>query len=491
MVLIVMAFAIACDTEDPTPGSENPAGSKVAVSFNEDEIDLQESESIEVIVQLNHGATKSGTISVAVESEFSTSFLCIPEVKEGVMELQIAEGAENIKFEITPFDNDQPDGDKSVTFTLQNASEGFVPGTNKSLTVTINDDEIPSEPQMVTANFSTASGDLTENVAEGIEVKIALSSPVESGSKLVIHQTGALNGLYYYTIPALDASGNLTLDAEPGIAEIKFKVIPINDGMLKDHQLIFFEITDSEGSISKGNQLTYSLKLLDKELVGKPKSYDTYGGGWRAKQTYHYNGLGQVSLVEWENYTPNKRSGSYTYYYADNGLVERVNHTSSRDEYFYQENGRIVKSEVVAYGEVASYSLYDYDAAGNIGARLNYEKNPQGEYVKSLLYIYLYYDNGNIYKQLTYIPGQEEGEEELISTRTFDTYYGDKTNHFPMFEVVPGIKAQPNLPAYHRIEENGVDLQYNLSYEFDELGNAISRTVTGSGTNEISYYDYY
>jgi hypothetical protein len=292
-------------------------------------------------------------------------------------------------------------------------------------------------------------------------------------------------------MPALDANNNLTFIVEPGTSEVTFRAIPINDEILKSHQEVRFEITDTQGSIIKGNQLTYSLNLLDNELMGKPKSYDSYGGGWRVKYNYHYNALGQISFIEWENYTPNKRSGTYTYYYAENGLIERINHHSSRDEYFYQENGRIVKSEVVAYGDVVSYSFYDYDPAGNLGAKLNYVKNPYGEYVKDMLFLYLYHDDGNIYKQLTYIPGEEEGEEQLISTRTFGGYYQDKVNHFPMFEVIHGVNSQPNMPSYHRVEENGADLQYHLSYEFNDAGNPVSRTVTGSGANEITHYAYY
>lgn len=487
--VLVITLLASCneDLEQNDPGSNLP----VVLQFGDDLSVPENSESKEITLSLSKAAPYNGQVSIKVTSDVPDAFQTEPATQDDHIEMFISKGATEVSFDVTPVNDESPNENVTIEFELADISQGFEIGQKAKTTVTIVDDDLPGEPQFVTANFAVTSGKLIENQLEGLEIKITLSGTVAENGKLVIHKTGSQNDLYYYTVPALDANDNLTFIVEPGATELTFKVIPINDEVLKSHQLLVFDIADADGSIIKGNQLTYSLNLLDKELVGKPKSYDSHGGGWRVKYTYNYNSLGQVSFIEWENFTPGHRSGSYTYYYAENGLVERISYHPSRDEYFYQENGRIVRSEVIAYGDVVSYSFYDYDPAGNVGARLNYVKNAKGEFVKDLLYLYLYFDNGNIYKQLTYIPGEEEGEEQLISTRTFDGYYPDKINHFPMFEVIHGIKSQPGLPTYHRVEENGADLQYNLSYEFDEDGNAKSRTVTGSGANEITYYEYY
>jgi hypothetical protein len=47
-----------------------------------------------------------------------------------------------------------------------------------------------------------------------------------------------------------------------------------------------------------------------------------------------------------------------------------------------------------------------------------------------------------------------------------------------MVDILPDQKSQNNLPASYRIEENGHDITYQFTYEFDNAGKPLSRTAT-------------
>ena len=87
-------------------------------------------------------------------------------------------------------------------------------------------------------------------------------------------------------------------------------------------------------------------------------------------------------------------------------------------------------------------------------------------------------------------PPQMARNQGLLSTRTYEGYI-DSANPFPMVEILPTVKTQVKLPSSFRVEENGVDLIYNLSYEFGDDGLVKKRTATGAQTTEVAVYSYY
>jgi len=103
---------------------------------------------------------------------------------------------------------------------------------------------------------------------------------------------------------------------------------------------------------------------------------------------------------------------------------------------------------------------------------------------------YLYFTDGNLYKQLSYAPSVNGEEPVLLSTRTYEGYI-DSANPFPMVEILPTVNTQAKLPSSFRVEENGVDLIYNLSYEFGNDGLVKKRTASSAQATEVAVYSYY
>jgi len=60
-----------------------------------------------------------------------------------------------------------------------------------------------------------------------------------------------------------------------------------------------------------------------------------------------------------------------------------------------------------------------------------------------------------------------------------------------MVEILPTVKTQPKLPSSFRAEENGVDLIYNLTYEFGNDGLVKKRIASSAQATEVAVYSYY
>ncbi len=220
------------------------------------------------------------------------------------------------------------------------------------------------------------------------------------------------------------------------------------------------------------------------------RSYSTGAGQWKSFREYEYLPDGKVSKVSWITHTPNERKGFNTYHY-DGELIKKIVTEYGDETIFLWENGRIVRSENHSVGVLKNYTLYAYDDRGNVGATEIYHRQSNGGYLLSFTTVYLYFQDGNVYKALTYTPSATEGEDPiLLKTQTYEGY-SSAPNPFPMVNILPNIKAQKNLPTSYRHEANGVELQYSLSYEFREDGYPLQRTVSGAGASETTTYQYY
>lgn len=319
--------------------------------------------------------------------------------------------------------------------------------------------------------------------ADAAEIQLNLETPAPKAGQVSIRIT-ADEGLQFQTIPAA-ANGALTLQIAKGAETLAFTLVPQDDDLIGGMKHVEFTIDAVSEGYAIGDRGTVSVEIIDDELQGKPKNYETSGGGWKSSKMYFYRPDGLVDRVEWQTETPGLRQGTDTYYYTG-GKISRINYHDGRDEYFYWENGRLITSEVIDNGIKKSYEVYDYDDAGNIGGKQQFDLQGSGEYTLSYVYVYLFFQDGNLYKQLTYIPVDTPEEYEMISTRTYENYL-DKTNSFPLVEVVPTIQAQHKLPGSYRVEENGADLHYSFTYEYDSEGRAIRRVTNGEETT----YGYY
>jgi YD repeat-containing protein len=201
---------------------------------------------------------------------------------------------------------------------------------------------------------------------------------------------------------------------------------------------------------------------------------------------------GTLAQVKWEQSTPGTLTGVYTYHYDANGNLIKSTDNPVQETVYTWEGNQITKSERIKNNELVEYNLFGYDEAGNVGEVAQFNKQPNGDFVMSLLFVYLYYTDGNLYKQLTYNPNGSQDIEDfiLISTYIYDNYL-NVVNPVPMLEIIPNRPTQLNLPHTYRVESNGSDITYQFSYTFDDQGRPTQRTATSGITSEITNYQYF
>lgn len=316
------------------------------------------------------------------------------------------------------------------------------------------------------------------------EVKILFDKAAKSAGEITI-KLHFQAGLHLQTAP--EAIDNvITLNVQPGDQSAFFTFTPYDDEVITGMLKLSVNFLSMSQGFRKASSEGMTIIIVDDELVGKPKLYTSTGNGISQAITYFYRTDGKISKLKrvYGDFWPYEEELIYDYF--ESGAIKSItsfNHIT----YFHWSGDKIINSEEFEDDVKTAYTIYDYDSAGNIGGKTIYYRQPSGEYLQSFVFVYLYFDDGNLYKQLTYIPANRENDElELISTRTYDNYL-EKINWFPVNEIVPGVMTQRNLPGSYRVQENGFDLLYNFTYEYNSEGKVSRR----SGAGEVVTYEYF
>ncbi|MFA0964558.1 hypothetical protein AB9P05_22315 [Roseivirga sp. BDSF3-8] len=482
---IMMVLAIAGCSEDDDVSNPPAQITASTVQFGPDESETENAQLHTIELIFDKAAPLSGEIELEIISAFLEDIQTTPAHTNGVVLIPVSKGDENASFTLTWTDDDViNDIDRVFFLEITHLSNGFTYGENKSAIFSISDNEA-----QVMVSFPRNNMEISENESGGVDIVMPLSGPARGNGTATIQLEG-FDESKFTTVPAYDGNGQIELEASHGFSALGFKIIPIADNIGSDMD-IRFDIIGTSGSLTIGHKPSFQVKILatnnNSGLSGKAKSYETSAGGWKSSKTYEYAEDGRLFKVHWKTETPALKQGTNTYYYAANGLIERINYSlEQEDEYFYQENGRIVKSEIKANSIVKSYAEYDYDEAGNVGAKALYHRQSNGSFKLNFVFINLYFTDGNLFNQMVFVPIDAQDDYALIETRTYNSYL-TTDNPFSEIEIIPGIVTQHKLPASYRLEKEGVDLIYNFSYTYNSAGKPVQRSTTG----ETTTYTYY
>lgn len=483
IALIASIVFLSCSDDDV-----QVAPKPVLIKFDQQELNISESsDPHEIALSFDKAAIREGIVTVTVATEKPDGFTTIPAMVDKKIELPVTSGQTAVKFKLAPVNDELITEKISIRFTIASASDGFMISTENVLAASIEDYEYPA---MV--DFKSNVGSARENSNENSIVVIALSkaAPANGSVEVSFASTKALYGTDFITEPAA-TNGKILLPVAAGADQISFKVIPVNDQLYNGDRLTSYTITQVQGALAKGQALLHQLLINDDEVEGKTKGYTVVAGTWTYHRRYEYNYDGLISEIHWESNTTGVNiTGSYSYEYNDAGQLVKMLVSDLSEVVYTWKNGKIIKEEEFKNGVLKKYILYGYDGAGNVGEAAVHYRQPDGELKLSLLFVYLYFQDGNIYKQMTYSPVEGPEEYSLISTRTFENYLSVE-NPFTMVEILPNKDTQPNLPGSYRVEENGHNILYQFSYEFDTDGRPTKRTATSSSASEVAYYEYY
>lgn len=481
----VISLALASCDEEVEPLIDS--GATRILQFEKSEFQLSEN-SAEISVSVvfdNPSQAAVGFLELEIISLHSNTFDVLPAVKNGKIELPINKGSSSLSFKIKPVNNDVIDDNREIIIRMNKASSGFILGAINQAKITITDDENAAR-----INFTSAQSLTFEDDADGsvIDLQLSKSCPDNGEVEILLTSDDAVYGEHYTTYPE-SIGGKISMPLSAGTEKTQIKIIPINNSRVHGTRHLALTISSTSGGIISGELDEHGVTIQDDELGGISKSYTLSGNNWSSKRFFGYTEDGLISKIYWEQNTPGSTSGTYNYHYNGNKQLVKLTESDMSEIQYIHENGRIVKSEKFNAGSMTQYTLYGYDDAGNVGEALIYYRQPTGDFKAGLHFVYLYFHDGNLYKQLTYDPANEN-EPVLISTRTYEDYI-PSSNQFPI-EIIPNKIAQPNLPLKYSVEENGQLLQYTFEYEFDSQGRARKRTTRSSmGGTEEAKYDFY
>jgi hypothetical protein len=482
-LLLLGVTLFACEDEDKHP-------SNVVVQFTTSSLEITENDD-EHMVLLNLSSPLTSASEFKIKVEPAHLITTEPVAVAGVVTVPVPRGSRTASFKLKSITNNTDNPDQQVSINLMSLAAPLIAGDKSTFKVTIKDDDDAPAPTSV-ANFLNNGATITENDQAGVEYVIQLSTPAASAGTITIG-VNAGSGVYarhFLSQPAIN-DGKLVLDVAQGQATVSFRVSSIENAEATGQLDLVFSINETTGNIVRGERTDETLTIVDDELLGKPKGYNNSNSVDSYATMYEYDIQGRITKRNWVSHTPYKQSGTDEYFYNNANQVIKIRKHAYKEIVFTWSGDRIIKSEEVQEGVVKSYTDYGYDDAGNVGLVAPYYRQNNGEYKAGLFFVYLYFNDGNVYKQLTYNPLEDaEAEPVLVSTKTYDNYL-DVANPFPMVEILPGIKSQRKLATTYVVEENGTTQTYHITYEFREDGQPAKRHTTGAGNAQIVDYQYY
>lgn len=491
--LIVMAIVLiflSCDNDPLEPEGNN--STKVTVKFEIPAREILENGSPQMVfVKLDKPAPNDFNLVITPGNHFGQNLSSVPSIENGLINVPIVKGQTSASLKLIPLDNTQQDGHRVIELKIDPLQNPFIAGTLSTLKVTIKDNETTPALESL-ANFIPRNLTLDETHTTWMEYQVHFSEAVANDSeiKITFSSEKGVHGVDYTSQP-LAVDNAISLPVSAGSRVISFFVRPLNNANITGELKIRMTISETSAPIKKGHILEETLIVRDDELKGKPRGYEVTAGQEIQKKFYEYNADGRISKVDWETYTSFYRRGTDTYYYTENGQLERINKAPGRDVLYHWENGQIVKSDDIREGVMVYYHEYDYDDAGHIQGVVTYYREDDGSFTKGPFTVYLYHTDGNLYKSLSYQENHNPGEEPyLLSTRTYENYI-DGVNLFPMTEVLPTIAMQTKLATIYRVQESGLDQTYHLTYEFRPDGLPEKRIATSPGSMQTAVYHYY
>lgn len=321
-------------------------------------------------------------------------------------------------------------------------------------------------------------------------ISISFSKPLPAAGTLVLRTVASSSMVEVdFTTNPVVQNGEIVLPVDSAATSASFSVMPIQNQIVNGDRQIRFELIRATGGITAAANSVFTLDIRDDELAGRLKKFETNAGSWRVSREFSYTEEGWLKQIDWSQFTPDRIGGSYKYQYHG-GKLDRVTEQSGTTTQYFWQADRVVKTEKSVQGTLMEAIEYGYDQAGNVGEMVFYHRQPDGEFVRSMVQVLLYFQDGNIYKKMVYHINAESEELTLSSTQVFEDYLAT-ANPLPMVETLPHLNPQRHLPRSYRFETANQTLQYRLDYTFRDDGLVGKRTVTDGAVTETSHYTYY
>lgn len=486
---LCMIGLLSCDDEI------DKVAPQVVVQFHHLNQTLSEdsNEGYNVMLILNQDAADNGTVMLTMPENMLQRVQTNPAHSNGVITLAVTKGSSQLQFEVRAINNTLVEGNQTITFSIQSAP-GFILGDKKTFDLLIEDDDSDNEeetPVLSTVNFDTNQQSLLENSVESLVYRITFTPAVTQPSSVVVNITSD-NTQRFVTNPA-SVNNTITLHAPVGTTSLTVTLDGVNNADFDGNSQVEFTIANTTGSLIKGAHVKQTSTIIDDELRGKIKGYEVYAPEGSEKRTYQYDLKGRIAkIITEQNAAHNPITLTDTFFYDAQDRVTKINKWLGRDILYTWNNNKIVRAEVYQDDKLIQYANYDYDELDNLVGVEPFYKQNDGSFKMSGVTVYLYFEDGNLYKSLTYNNPENDQEPVLHITRTYENYL-NANSPISMFEFLPTVQLQNQLAGTYRFENHSIqqDITYQLSYEFNEDGFLSKRIASAPGETQTTNYYYY
>ncbi|MCB0493063.1 MAG: hypothetical protein KDC93_11685 [Cyclobacteriaceae bacterium] len=257
LFFLIFCFCFSsCKKDDPSP--------PIKISFSAVTQSVVEGNVINMVFSMERAASQSGTVKVKLggTAVYTEDYNTNPSGNSGAFEVVIAAGATTFEFSIATVNNSIYQGDKTVTFTLADPSDGFILDNKKEFTLTITDDE-----SQAIANFTSIVASLSESSANGIVIEIPFSVPTKGPGSISV-SWGSINASYsnhFTTLPEANAN-TIILSVPDNASAASLTLIPIDDSFFHENYKVVLEITATAGSVRSGANNKLTVTILEDEF---------------------------------------------------------------------------------------------------------------------------------------------------------------------------------------------------------------------------------
>lgn len=239
-----------CNEEEPLITS--------IVNFSSDVQHVNEGSKGTFTLQFSQPAPQSGTLRISVNGNalYGEHYTTTPELVDGIAEISVGKGNTTFHFAVFTTDNTFYENSKYITFTMEQIPARIERGVHTRHTVIIDDDEAPS-----TADFQEMYLMVDEKNADGVNVKIRLSRPVQGAGAIAVDlvqnpEPGlAVYDKHFTTLPAA-TQNRIMLGAVQGDTLLSFKIIPVDNALFEEDKLVQFRLSSFTGAVQKGDYTT-------------------------------------------------------------------------------------------------------------------------------------------------------------------------------------------------------------------------------------------
>ena len=254
-VLSVMTILISCNDD------EEVSVDKVSLAFPTDSVTFDENsgESKTAIV-LSEAAKGTGSVTIQLSgATYGTDYTTIPDGSSGSVTIEVEEGTLFRSFSLIPVDNDELDGNKSVTLTMTEATGSVELGNQTTIVLTIDDDERPAP-----VNFEMNDQMVAEN-AGTVNIVVDLEFAALAAGTFDVAVEGSDYGTDYTTNPSGE-SGRFTIGVERGATSASFSINTIDNEIVNGNdRKVTFTISNATNGLELGNNLTHEVTIADDE----------------------------------------------------------------------------------------------------------------------------------------------------------------------------------------------------------------------------------